>query len=107
MNPPGQVRVRSWGRCALLLALLAWAALGVVVFAFARANGAPGDGNHGILAMQPWIVGGLLVLAVSALGALIAAVQGWGSRRDRLLAGIAACLVLVLLVLIVRFLFGM
>ncbi|MBB5884692.1 MULTISPECIES: hypothetical protein [unclassified Xanthomonas] len=106
MSPRGQIRVRAWGLCALLLSLLAWAALGVVLFAFLRAIGAPGDGDHGILAMQPWIVGGLLVLAVAALGTLIAAALGWALRRGRLLAGIAAGLLLAMLVLILLFLGG-
>ncbi|WP_254458219.1 hypothetical protein [Xanthomonas sacchari] len=96
----------SWGLCALLLSLLAWAALGVVLFAFTRAIGAPGDGDHGILAMQPWIVGGLLVLAVAGLGALIAAALGWALRRGRVLAGIAAGLLLAMLALILLFLGG-
>ncbi|MBB5877234.1 MULTISPECIES: hypothetical protein [unclassified Xanthomonas] len=106
VNPRGQIRSRSWGLCALLLSLLAWAALGVVLFAFRRAIGAPGDGDHGILAMQPWIVGGLLVLAVAALGTLIAAALGWALRRGRVLAGIAAGLLLAMLVLILLFLGG-
>ncbi|WOS39185.1 hypothetical protein [Xanthomonas rydalmerensis] len=106
VSPRGQIRSRSWGLCALLLSLLAWAALGVVLFAFRRAIGAPGDGDYGILAMQPWIVGGLLVLAVAALGTLIAAALGWALRRGRVLAGIAAGLLLAMLVLILLFLGG-
>ncbi|WNH43294.1 MULTISPECIES: hypothetical protein [Xanthomonas] len=106
MTLRSQIRARSWGLCALLLSLLAWTALGVVLFAFTRAIGAPGDGNHGILAMQPWIVGGLLALAIAALGTVIAAALGWARRRGRVLAGIGAGLLLAMLVLVLLFLGG-
>jgi len=56
-----------WGLIALLLALLAWAGLFGAGLAFAASMGSPGDGNHGMQAMQYWILAALLVLGGSLI----------------------------------------
>lgn len=89
---------RSWGLAALLLALLAWLALAGTVLSFLASIGVPGDGDNAIRAMRPWILTSLGVLAVSAPGGLLAAVQGWRLRRGRVCAVIAAALLALLLI---------
>ena len=51
-----------WGLVALGLSVLAWASLLLGVMAFAASFGSPGDGNHGIQAMQYWIVAALVTV---------------------------------------------
>lgn len=52
MNTSTSARGWPWGLVALGLSVLAWASLLLGVMAFAASFGSPGDGNHGIQAMQ-------------------------------------------------------
>lgn len=54
MNTITAARVWPWGLIALGLSVLAWASLLMGVLAFAASFGSPGDGNHGMQAMQYW-----------------------------------------------------
>jgi len=92
-----------WGLIALLLALLAWAGLLGAGLAFAASMGSPGDGNHGMQAMQYWILAALLVLGGSLIGSVAVAVLAWRRRRGPVCATVAMVLqtLLVSLLLIV------
>lgn len=81
-----------WGLIALLLALLAWAGLFGAGLAFAASMGSPGDGNHGMQAMQYWILAALLVLGGSLIGSVAAAVLAWRRRRGPICATVAMVL---------------
>ncbi len=92
-----------WGALALGLALMAWGALAAAVFAFAASFGSPGDGNHGMQAMQYWILAALGVLGGSMMGSAVSVVLAWRLRRGPVCATIAGLLLtlLVFLMLIV------
>ncbi len=74
MNTITAARVWPWGLIALGLSVLAWASLLMGVLAFAASFGSPGDGNHGMQAMQYWILAALATLGLSFVGSLVAMV---------------------------------
>jgi hypothetical protein len=71
----------------------AWASLLLGVLAFAASFGSPGDGNHGVQAMQYWIVAALVTLGAvlrrqpGGDGAGLATPRGPSRRRCRCVAG--------------------
>ncbi len=89
-----------WGLIALLLALLAWAGLFGAGLAFATSMGSPGDGNHGMQAMQYWILAALLVLGGSLISSVAAAVLAWRRRRGPVCATVAMVLLTLLVSLL-------
>ncbi len=89
-----------WGLIALLLALLAWAGLFGAGLAVAASMGSPGDGNHGMQAMQYWILAALLVLGGSLIGSVAAAVLAWRRRRGPVCATVAMVLLTLLVSLL-------
>ncbi|PTA70173.1 MULTISPECIES: hypothetical protein [unclassified Stenotrophomonas] len=100
MNATLATRDRPWGLIALVLAVVSWAGLVAAVFAFAASFGSPGDGNHGVQAMQYWILAALAMLVLSFVGSLVAMVMAWRRRRGGLLAAIAGGLLVVMMSLI-------
>lgn len=100
MNTIAPPRGWPWGVLSLLLSLLAWAALAGAVLAFAASFGSPGDGNHGMHAMQFWIVGALVVLLLSFVGSIAAMVLAWRRQRGPVYAAIAGALLVTLLSLL-------
>ena len=100
MNATLATRDRPWGLIALALAVLAWAGLMAAVFAFAASFGSPGDGSHGMQAMQYWIWAALAMLVLSFVGSLVAMVMAWRCRRGGVVAAIAGGLLVVMVSLI-------
>lgn len=101
MNTGGaRPRDWPWGLIALLLAMLAWGGLLGAGLAFAASMGSPGDGNHGMLAMQYWILAALLVLGGSLAGSVAAVVLAWRRRRGPVCATVAMVLLTLLVSLL-------
>ncbi|HDS1578643.1 hypothetical protein [uncultured Stenotrophomonas sp.] len=96
MNAANSARGWPWGLIALGLSVLAWAALVMGVLAFAASFAPPGDGNHGVQAMQYWVLAALLTLGLSFIGSLVAMVMAWRRGRGALCAGIAGVLLTLL-----------
>ncbi|MBH1739233.1 hypothetical protein I5V12_16780 [Stenotrophomonas maltophilia] len=96
MNTSTSARGWPWGLVALGLSVLAWASLLLGVMAFAASFGSPGDGNHGIQALQYWIVAALVTLGVSFVGSLVAIVLAWRRRRRPVAAAVAGALLVML-----------
>ena len=96
MNTSTSARGWPWGLVAMGLSVLAWASLLLGVMAFAASFGSPGDGNHGIQAMQYWIVAALVALGVSFVGSLVAMVLAWRRRRGPIAAAVAGALLVML-----------
>lgn len=103
MNTSASARGWPWGLIALGLSVLAWTSLLLGVVAFAASFGSPGDGNHGMRAMQYRILAALVMLGLSFFGSLVAIVLAWRRRRGAVCATIAGALLtlLVSMVLIV------
>ncbi|MDR2960158.1 MAG: hypothetical protein LBV10_11490 [Stenotrophomonas sp.] len=100
MNATLATRDRPWGLIALALAAVSWAGLTAAVLAFAASFGSPGDGNHGMQAMQYWILAALAMLVLSFVGSLAAMVMAWRRHRGGVLAAIAGGLLVLMLSLI-------
>ena len=100
MNTITAARVWPWGLIALGLSVLAWASLLMGVLAFAASFGSPGDGNHGMQAMQYWILAALATLGLSFVGSLVAMVLAWRRQRGPVWAAIAGVLLVMLLSLV-------
>jgi hypothetical protein len=100
MNATLAARDRPWGLIALALAVLSWAGLTAAVLAFAASFGSPGDGNHGVQAMQYWILAALAMLVLSFVGSLVAMVMAWRRGCGGVLATIAGGLLVVMMSLI-------
>ena len=89
-----------WGQIALVLSVLAWAALLMGGLAFAASFAPPGDGNHGMQAMQHWILGALATMVLSFMGSLAAMVLAWRRQRGPIWAAIAGALLLLMVSLL-------
>ncbi|WP_295571006.1 hypothetical protein [Stenotrophomonas maltophilia] len=100
MNTMLMPRGRRWGLIALLLAVVAWASLVAGVLAFAASFAPPGDGNHGVRAMQYWILSALVVLGLSFGGSVVAMVLAWRQQRGTVWAALAGGLLVVMVSLI-------
>ncbi len=100
MNTIPAARVWPWGLIALGLSVLAWASLLMGVLAFAASFGSPGDGNHGMQAMQYWILAALATLGLSFVGSLVAMVLAWRRRRGAICSAIAGALLTLLVSLL-------
>ncbi|CCP10955.1 hypothetical protein SMSKK35_2305 [Stenotrophomonas maltophilia SKK35] len=100
MNTSASARGWPWGLIALGLSVPAWASLLLGVLAFAASFGSPGDGNHGMRAMQYWILAALVMLGLSFVGSLVAMVLAWRRQRGPIWAAIAGALLVMLLSLV-------
>ncbi|HIE1101481.1 MULTISPECIES: hypothetical protein [Stenotrophomonas] len=100
MNTNALARGWPWGLIALGLSVLAWTSLLLGVLAFAASFGSPGDGNHGMRAMQYWILAALVMLGLSFVGSLVAMVLAWRRQRGPVWAAIAGVLLVMLLSLV-------
>jgi len=89
-----------WGLIALGLSVLSWASLLLGVLAFAASFGSPGDGNHGMQAMQYWILAALVTLGLSFVGSLVAMVLAWRRSRGPVAAAVAGALLVMLVSLV-------
>ncbi|WMJ68676.1 hypothetical protein [Stenotrophomonas sp. 24(2023)] len=89
-----------WGLIALVLAGLAWCALGYGVLVGAASFRPPGDGSQGIADAQARITAALVALLLASLGSSVAAMLGWQLRRWRASAAVSALLLGVMLAVV-------
>ncbi|WP_303638658.1 hypothetical protein [Stenotrophomonas tuberculopleuritidis] len=100
MNTTASPRGRPWGLVALGLSVLAWSSLVTAVVAFAASFRPPGEGDHGVQAMQWWVLGALVTLVLSFLGSLGAMVLAWRRQRGPVCAAVAGVLLVMLVSLL-------